>query len=110
MQAPGADVHALVNLTERARGTATPRQLTFTAANWALPQARGRPTSLLCSCVPDERVAYQVDWTVLGALRWQVPTCCEGLGPQALLRSRDFDCVGFGLQALLRVSEAESRD
>ncbi len=72
----------MVNLTERARGSVTPSQLTFKASNWALPQARARRALLLCSCVLDEQVLHRLDWTVLEALRWQMPTCSVGLGPQ----------------------------
>ena len=39
-QAPTADVHAAVSLTERARGSVSPASLTFLASNWAQPQAR----------------------------------------------------------------------
>lgn len=57
VQAPCADVHAMVNLTERARGTVSPSQLTFTAANWALSQARGLPACHLCTSLPDAQGA-----------------------------------------------------
>ena len=48
-QAPTADVHAAVNLTERARGTVSPASLTFLASNWAQPQARNAPVYQLVS-------------------------------------------------------------
>ncbi|KAK9842270.1 hypothetical protein WJX81_003820 [Elliptochloris bilobata] len=38
-EAPAADVHAAVSLTERMRGTVTPANLTFLASNWAQPQS-----------------------------------------------------------------------
>jgi len=47
-QAPRADVHATINLTERARGVVTPSQLTFSTANWAQPQVRGSRAHAIC--------------------------------------------------------------